>query len=75
MWEKIKNAWATAVQNMRAPWIDFWTLLKDSLIGFITVVAKALWGLVAAVWEILVAFIKTVYLLCFNWLIELIKKL
>lgn len=42
MWEKIKTAWATAVQNMRAPWIDFWTLLKDSLIGFITVVAKAL---------------------------------
>lgn len=72
---KNKNRLGNRRTNMRAPWIDFWTLLKDSLIGFITVVAKALWGLVAAVWEILVAFIKTVCLLCFNWLVELIKKL
>lgn len=75
MLEKIKQAWKTALANMGKPWKNFWTTLKTALVSFLTVMGKAIWGLFSAVLESVVAFIKTVGILCFNWLIELIKNM
>lgn len=74
MWEKIKTAWETAYDMTKKPWKQCWESFKGTLLNFIAALATFVWGIIQIVFQTLVAFIKSVGIILFGWLIDWVKR-
>lgn len=74
LWEKISLAWKTAWEGIKVPWKKCWEAFKEALISFCVMVGKVCLGFFTLIWNTLEASIKTIGILCFDWLIEWIRR-
>lgn len=74
MWNKIKEAWKSAIDSIKGPWKDCWEAFKAGIVNVVACIALFVWGVIKLVFQALLAFVKSVGILLFNWLIEWIKR-
>lgn len=72
--KRLKQRGKTPMIWQKKPWKQCWESFKETLLNFIAALATFVWGIIQLVFQTLVAFIKSVGIILFGWLIDWVKR-